>query len=51
MGRNLFKLETTSRLHKHKTLTDNIKISNAFSEHFSNAAVKLAKNLPNSNSF
>ena len=50
MGRNLFKLQTTSLLHKNKTLTDNIEIANAFNEHFSNAAVKLAKNLPNSNS-
>ena len=47
MGRNLFKLQTTSLLHKNKTLTDNIEIANAFNEHFSNAAVKLAKNLPN----
>ena len=45
MGRNLFKLQTTSLLHKNKTLTDNIEIANAFNEHFSNAAVKLAKNL------
>ena len=50
MGRNLFKLQTTSLLHKNKTLTDNVEIANAFNEHFSNAAVKLAKNLPNSNS-
>ena len=50
MGRNLFKLQTTSLLHKNKTLTDNIEIANAFNEHFSNAAVKLVKNLPNSNS-
>ena len=50
MGRNLFKLQTTSLLHKSKTLTDNVEIADAFNEHFSNAAVKLAKNLPNSNS-
>ena len=50
MGRNLFKLQTTSLLHKNKTLTDNIEIANAFNDHFSNAAVKLAKNLSNSNS-
>ena len=40
MGRNLFKLQTASLLHKNKTLI----------EHFSNVAVKLTKNLPNSNS-
>ena len=51
MGRNLFKLQSTSLLHKNKTLTDNIEIAYAFSKHFSNAAVKLAKNLPNSNSY
>ena len=50
MGRNLFKLQTTTLLRKNKTLTDNIEIANAYNEHFSNAAVKLAKNLPNSNS-
>ena len=50
MGRNLFKLQTTSLLHKNKTLTDNVEIADAFNEHFSNAAVKLARNLLNSNS-
>ena len=41
MGRNLFKLQTTSLLHKNKTLTDNVEIANAFNEHFSNAAVTI----------
>ena len=50
MGKNLFKLQTTSLLHRNKTLTYNIEIANAFNEHFSNAAVELAENLPNSNS-
>ena len=50
MGRNLFKLQSTSLLHKNKTLTDNIEIANAFNKYFLHAAVKLAKNLSNSNS-
>ena len=49
-GKNLFKLQTTSLLHKNKTLFDNIEIANAFDEHYSDAAIKLAKNSPNSNS-
>ena len=50
MGRNLFKLQSTSLLHKNKTLTDNIEIVATFNVHFSNAAIKSAKNLPKSNS-
>jgi len=47
MGRNLYKLQSSSTLHfKDNLLTDNADIANAFNEHFSNVADQLINTLP-----